>query len=593
MAGPEAGLRSLAEGAAFAAPMTGHPMFDLFSAAGADLQPLFAQEEGAAMMLEAASLSDVTGEPLPDLSIFYKVEAPDEKLDELARQVRQMPGVLGAYVKPPAEPAAVHEVPIAQPVSPVEAERPMPPKMNDMAPALEEAPAVTPDFTTRQLYLNAAPTGVDARYAWTQAGGRGANVRIIDLEWGWRFAHEDLLANTGGVISGTNSLDEHGTAVLGEFSGDVNALGITGIAPDAVVSTVSLGSNTTSQAIRLAADNLRPGDIILLEVHRAGPRSPAGSGQFGYIAIEWWPDDFAAIRYAVAKGVVVVEAGGNGGQNLDDPVYNTPAAGFPATWSNPFNVNNPSSGAVLVGAGCPPAGTHGRNAQPGWGDVYADRGRCFFSNYGARVDAQGWGWEVTSTGYGDLQGGADPNKFYTDTFSGTSSASPIVVGTLACVQGTLRAHGRIPLSPARARELLRSTGSAQLAGPAFTFTPNMTGSGYPQNYPARPATQRIGNRPDLHQLIARALETGNWIGVQFTGTVAPNQTQRWFTFNWPAQWHVVWTVVPTSPQMGTIQIEWKVQVERASDQYITYWINITNLTANPVNIEARYAVLGW
>jgi hypothetical protein len=121
----------------------------------------------------------------------------------------------------------------------------------------------------------------------------------------------------------------------------------------------------------------------------------------------------------------------------------------------------------------------------------------------------------------------------------------------------------------------------------------MTGSGYPQNHPSRPSTQRIGNRPNLRQLIALVLQNRNWIGVQFTGTVAAHATQRWFTFNWPAHWHVVWTVVPTSPDPGVIQIEWKVQVERASDQYITYWISITNLTDTPVQIEARYAVLGW
>jgi hypothetical protein len=80
------------------------------------------------------------------------------------------------------------------------------------------------------------------------------------------------------------------------------------------------------------------------------------------------------------------------------------------------------------------------------------------------------------------------------------------------------------------------------------------------------------------------------VGVQFTGTIAANATQSWFTFNWPATWHVAWYVVPTSPT-GAPQIEWKVQVERASDQYITYWISITNLTPVPVNFEARYAVL--
>ncbi len=589
-------LRASPEGLASAAGMNVDALAAVLTSEGASMQPLFGESEEQ-LRAEATALSAETGAEVPDLSVYYRVEAPEEKMDQLAERLRQIEGVEAAYVKPPAEPASARIQDVSELVKkmpPVEVELVPPPRLNDMAAAAEEPPTVTPDFNSRQQYLDAAPIGVDARYAWTVPGGRGWDVRIIDIEWGWNYTHEDLVVNQGGVVAGTNSPDRnHGTAVLGEFSGDANSYGITGISPDANVSSVSLVSFGTSQAIRNAADRLRPGDIILLEVHRAGPRSPSGSGQFGYIAIEWWPDDFAAIRYAVSKGIVVVEAGGNGGQNLDDPIYNTPAAGFPSTWRNPFNTANPSSGAVLVGAGCPPSPTHGRTFQPGWGDIYADRGRCFFSNYGSHVDTQGWGWEVTSTGYGDLQGGTNANLWYTDQFSGTSSASPIVVGVLACLQGVLRAHGRIPLSPARAREVLRNTGSAQQDAPAFTFIPNMIGSGYPQNHPVRPRTQRIGNRPNLRQLIALVLENRNWIGVQFTGTVPANSTQRWFTFNWPAHWHVVWTVVPTSPQMGVIQIEWKVQVERASDQYITYWINITNLTSTPVQIEARYAVLGW
>jgi hypothetical protein len=297
-----------------------------------------------------------------------------------------------------------------------------------------------------------------------------------------------------------------------------------------------------------------------------------------WLPIEWWPADFDAIRYAITKGVVVVEAGGNGGENLDDPFYNTPQTGFPAGWSNPLNVSNPSSGAVMVGAGNPPSGTHGLT-QFG-GDVLVDRARCNFSNYGARVDTQGWGWLVTTTGYGDLQGDSPPpdsvkDQWYTDRFSGTSSASPIVVGTLACVQGVLRARGRIPLSPARSRELLRATGSPQ------------------QDGPGRPRTQRIGNRPNLRHLIPAALRTRQWVGVQFTGTVPPSSTRTWFTFRWPAHWHVAWTVVPTTPKPGGPQISWDVRVERAEDAYITYWISITNHTSQEVGIEARYAVLGW
>ncbi len=80
------------------------------------------------------------------------------------------------------------------------------------------------------------------------------------------------------------------------------------------------------------------------------------------------------------------------------------------------------------------------------------------------------------------------------------------------------------------------------------------------------------------------------VGVQFTGTLQANQSQRWFTYNWPQQWHTVWYVVPTSPDTKP-ELQWSVAVERATNDYITYWITISNLTAAPINIETRYAVL--
>ncbi len=550
-----AGLRAGNQGVSSATGFDIGTLRSVLDEHGATLTPLFGAG-GERMQAQGAQRPDLAG-PAPHL--FFHVDAPDEQLDALAEELLKHDAVEAAYVKPAGEPPAL---------ALVDADR----RLNDMAPLEGDAPPATPDFTPRQAYLDAAPGGIDARYAWTQPGGAGAGVRIVDCEWGWRFTHEDLLQNQGGVVAGTatTNLDfvNHGTAVLGEISGDRNSFGITGIAPDAVISA-SAFSVPSATAIRSAADRLGPGDIILLEIHRPGPNAPnPPAGQLGYIAIEWWPDDFAAIRYAVEKGIIVVEAAGNGSENLDAPIYNTRPAGFPASWTNPFNPVNRSSGAVLVGAGAPPPGTHGQN----WGP---DRSRLDFSNYGQRLDVQGWGREVTSTGYGDLQGGGDANLWYTNTFSGTSSASPIVVGALADVQGVLRAKGRIPLSPARARDLLRATGSPQ------------------QDAPGRPATQRIGNRPDLRQLIATATQTlGPWVGVQFTGAVAANTTNCWFTFNWPAHWHVVWTVVPTSPRPGAPQIGWQVKHERASDGFITYWICVTNLTSVPVNIEGRFGVLG-
>jgi hypothetical protein len=97
---------------------------------------------------------------------------------------------------------------------------------------------------------------------------------------------------------------------------------------------------------------------------------------------------------------------------------------------------------------------------------------------------------VTTTGYGDLQGGTNEDRWYTDRFRGTSSASAMVVGALGCLQGIVRAAALPSLDPSRARTLLKATGSTQ------------------QDAPDRSATQRIGNRPDLKDLITCVLTPG-------------------------------------------------------------------------------------
>ena len=81
------------------------------------------------------------------------------------------------------------------------------------------------------------------------------------------------------------------------------------------------------------------------------------------------------------------------------------------------------------------------------------------------------------------------------------------------------------------------------------------------------------------------------VGTQFTGSLSPSQSKRWFTFGWPAAWHVVWTVVSTAPLVGAPQLEWDVAVERASATDITYWITIRNLSSHAISIEARYAIM--
>jgi subtilisin family serine protease len=85
-----------------------------------------------------------------------------------------------------------------------------------------------------------------------------------------------------------------------------------------------------------------------------------------------------------------------------------------------------------------------------------------WTNFGSRVDVHGWGESVTSLGYGDLFGSAyGENQYYTATFSGTSSASPIVTASVADLQGVALARGRGALDPRYLRGLLASTGTPQ------------------------------------------------------------------------------------------------------------------------------------
>ena len=82
-----------------------------------------------------------------------------------------------------------------------------------------------------------------------------------------------------------------------------------------------------------------------------------------------------------------------------------------------------------------------------------------------------------------------------------------------------------------------------------------------------------------------------WTGVQWTGTLPAGATQRWFTYPWPASWHVVWYMMPTTPRSGAPELDWDVAVERANATQTTYWITVKNLAPVAVTFEGRFAVL--
>jgi hypothetical protein len=319
------------------------------------------------------------------------------------------------------------------------------------------------NFEPSQGYLYDAPNGIGAEEVWSLAGARGKGVTICDIEGNWNRRHEDLPAGIpllGGTVINDLGWRNHGTAVLGEMvsiSDDRGCVGISHQAKAAVHSAVINGVFNAAGAISNATSQLTAGDVILIELQATGPNGK-------YVAMQFWSDIFTAIKVAVEKGITVVEAAGNGDENFDLASFNNTGL-------------QKDSGAIIVGAGVPPT-NHvdfaGFGAGiPSYAPLGVPRSRIFFSNYGKIVNVQAWGWHVTTLGYGDAQGGVSENTWYTLRFSGTSSASPIVTGSVACLQGRAKAKNGAPLTPQKVRDILMSTGTPQQAGPGVPLTQNI------------------------------------------------------------------------------------------------------------------------
>ena len=354
-------------------------------------------------------------------------------------------------------------------------------------------PEAVGNYQAEQGYLDPAPTGIDAEWAWTLTGGRGSNVRFIDIERQWNLNHDDLPApfvripstysvpaptcdtTVGDCVFATN----HGTAVIGEVVSRNNGWGTTGIASSAQFG-ISRSANGTAwpnvaNAINLAAAELSAGDIILYEMHSPGPASGevclCNCDQFEFIAMEYWQANYDATVAAVALGIHVVEAAGNGAMDFDD-----------ARYGGLFNRAIRDSGAIIVGAG---------NS--------ANHDLLCFTNFGSRVDFHAWGHNIVTTGYGprysefaltcppDSNCNDSHDTLFNDDFGGTSGASPIIVGAAAIVEGVSQTKYGTPITPENLRNIL-----------AFGATPQ-----------GAPAGDNIGPMPNLREVIRADLAPFN------------------------------------------------------------------------------------
>jgi len=243
----------------------------------------------------------------------------------------------------------------------------------------------TGSFSFMQKYLGPAPGGIDARYAWTVQGGKGANVSIVDIEDHVDIDHEDFKApfwiSSRKVYQKIEEFGAHGTAVIGIMSAQHNGYGIDGICPEADygLSEVTVPDSNNAEddptdhagkiaiaaAIDTATAHLKVGDIILIEAFfpnptKVVPSLPEGCQTFasGAVPVEYDSLCFDAILRASKKCIIVVEAAANGGISLDDTLYH-----------GIFNRRIRDSKAILVAA-------------DGGGDALP----ACWTNYGSRID---------------------------------------------------------------------------------------------------------------------------------------------------------------------------------------------------------------
>jgi hypothetical protein len=382
----------------------------------------------------AAGWQARTGEPVPDLTSWYTVILPaGTESNQVLADLR-----------------ALSEIEYAEPAP-------------EMAPPPQQTD--TPDFTGLQTYFAAAEeNGVDADFTRQDPRLRGGGVKIVDLEYNWNPFHEDLQLDWSTDLGGGQFVreesfgDEHGTAVFGELVAVENEYGVTGGVPDAGIYGISpveqLPSRTAwrpgpALAFLAALEDeqggsfLQPGDVVLLE-QQAGQQIPDSDCPVDpgtcYSPLEWLVPVHEAIQVLSSMGVNVVATGGNGYNSTDNSAYTRD--GQP--WFRPEN----HSGSILVGAG---------NS--------SSRERLAFSNHGPRFDLQGWGHQITTTGYCTLYCVQDNHNIrYSQTFGGTSGAGPIVTVAVAVIQSYLRATDQQPWTAQEVADLLKSTGQPQGPG---------------------------------------------------------------------------------------------------------------------------------
>ncbi len=273
----------------------------------------------------------------------------------------------------------------------------------------------------RNTGQNGGTAGVDVNVvpAWDSHKGTGIRIAIVDD--GLEVTHPDLVENVdllnGYDFNGQDNDpspgegDFHGTACAGVAAArGNNGIGISGVAPEATLVGMRLIAAPTTDADEADAFAFKQ-DIVHIKSNSWGPYDGAyGAGGPGPLSLAAMQD--AVTNGRGGKGTVFLWAAGNGNGSGDDSNYDG--------WAN-------SPQAIAVSA-------INEKGRASW---YSEPGSnilvCAPSNGGTQgittTDRAG------SDGYNEDGGTVEHPDFtdtdYTNTFGGTSSATPAVAGVVA------------------------------------------------------------------------------------------------------------------------------------------------------------------
>ena len=373
--------------------------------------------------------------------------------------------------------------------------------------------------------------GIGVEGAWLYATGSGVSIAVVDT--GTEYTHEDLYDNYSSAISydfidkDTNPSPEdeyenHGTSVAGIIAADDNGLGVVGVAYDSTFGSIRIvggdtDANDYANALTYALDT-----VDIYNNSWGATLYEYGTTYYSHVAMD--PLELAAIEMGVTqgrdgKGAIYVFAAGNEGEgNIDVNMMGYTNSRYVITVGavnqDGTKCEYSNTGAALL------------VVAPSGGDTtYDDEDVLTDATIGTTTTDR-----MGADGYNNLDSDEElaalipdyEDLNYTNSFNGTSAATPVVSGVVA-----LMLEANPSLTWRDVQQILVET-SVQVDASNEDWTTNGAGYNISYNYGfglvnAKAAVEKAltwENLPDEIHTTAYSIDTPVTIGKQSSSTIS-------------------------------------------------------------------------